>query len=212
MMRPRHPFIPFKLCAFQEAASLPTRSKEHPWNNELAVHSITLLGLPMKNRPVLDQATHIDLLSIYEEIMWLAKRPRTSPSAARAWYTHVVAGRHIRRIRYFSGKVSSSASKNEAGTLRLEHFKRIQTTLTQLVAKHLRSGEDSAEFIRVLLDCEQVHIVTFDENYQVLKAKGDYTKAGIHLLDWDKIPKIRREHLWNKMLKGKVANASEFKP
>jgi len=104
------------------------------------------------------------------------------------------------------------ASENASVTLRLEHFKRIQTTLTQLVAEHLRSGEDSAEFIRVLLDCEQVHIVTFDENYQAMKAKGDYTEAGIRLIDWDKVPKIRREHLWNKMLRGRVANASDFKP
>lgn len=144
--------------------------------------------------------------------MWLAKRPRTSPTAARAWYTHVVAGRHIRRIRYFSGKVSSSASKNDSAILRLEHFKRIQTTLTQLVAAHLRSGENPAEFIRVLLDCEQVHIVTIAENYQAMKAKGDYTEAGICLIDWDNIPKVRQEHLWNKMLKGRVSNASEFKP
>lgn len=166
----------------------------------------------MKSHPKFDNQAKDDLISIYEEMMWLARRPNTSPTAARAWYTHVVGGRLIRRIRLFTGKVSSNAARDETAVLRLEHFKRIQTTLTKLVTKHLHSGENLNEFIRVILDCEQVHIVTFEENYAALKAKGDYAAAGIKLISWDKIPKSRRQILWKKMLKGKVANAAEYEP
>jgi hypothetical protein len=166
----------------------------------------------MKSHPKFDKRVKDDLISIYEEMMWLARRPNTRPSAARAWYTHVVGGRLIRQIRLFSGKVSSTAARNESATLRLEHFKRIQTTLTKLVEKHLNLGENPAEFVRVILDCEQVHIVTFEENYAALKAKGDYSKAGIKLISWSRIPKSRRQFLWRKMLNGKVSNADEFKP
>jgi hypothetical protein len=43
-------------------------------------------------------------------------------------------------VRRFTGKVSKEALKDQA-ILRLEHFKRMQTTtLTQLVEKHLKCG------------------------------------------------------------------------
>lgn len=152
------------------------------------------------------------LTSIYEEVMWLAKRPKITASAARAWYTHVVHSSVTRQIRRFTGKVSRSAIDNEEGDLRLEHFKRIQTTLTQLVARHIKSGSlNPQEFIETVLDCEQVHIVTKTENYAAMRAKGDYSLAGIELVSWDKIPVKRRHVLWKKMLRGKVANAAEFK-
>ncbi len=76
------------------------------------------------------------LTSIYDEIMWLARRPNTSPSAARAWYTHIASVSLQRQIRMFTGKVSHLALEPGA-TLRLEHFKRMQTTLTKLVEKHV---------------------------------------------------------------------------
>lgn len=68
--------------------------------------------------------------------MWLAARPNVTPSVARSWYTHATAERLKRHVRMFTGRVSKRASEFEE-ELRLEHFLRIQTTLTQLVEKHL---------------------------------------------------------------------------
>lgn len=153
-----------------------------------------------------------DLSSIYEEIMWLAKRPNTTASAARAWYTHITSERLKRNVRRFTGKVSQAALK-EGATLRLEHFKRIQTTLTQLVDRHTKDEiYDPEEFVRIVLEYEQVHIVTVEENYAAMKAKGDYNKAKIILGDWSSIDPHIQRHLWSKMLRGKVSNASDFVP
>jgi len=124
------------------------------------------------------------LTAVYEEVMWLARRPNTSPSSARAWYTHIASFRLRRYLRRFSGQVSRRALEPGA-VLRLEHFKRLQTTLTKLVAEHVKRGiPDPQEFVRIVTECEQVHIVTFLENYEARKAGGDYLKAGILLLDW----------------------------
>jgi hypothetical protein len=153
------------------------------------------------------------LTSLYCEVMWLAAREYVTPSMARAWYTHVCAGKYSRRIRHFSGKVSEKAAKNARAVLRLEHHSRIQTTLTQLVAAHLRRRRPRpAEFIRTLLKCENVHIVTFSENYDALKSAGSYRRAGIKLVAWNRLPEARRRALWTKMLKGRVANAAMFAP
>jgi hypothetical protein len=152
------------------------------------------------------------LATVYEEVMWLARRPNTSPSAARAWYTHIASFRLRRYLRRFSGQVSRRALEPGA-VLRLEHFKRLQTTLTTLVAEHVKRGiPDPQEFVRIVTECEQVHIVTFLENYEARKAGGDYLKAGILLLDWkDVAPDVQRA-LWTKMLRGRVSNAPDFKP
>jgi len=145
--------------------------------------------------------------------MWLARRSDVTPSMARAWYTHVVAGRLSRQIRKFAGKVSQEAIANPDATLRLEHHARIQTKLTALVQAHLdRKRPRAQEFIRLVLDCENVHIVTFTENYAAMTHDGDYKLAGINLRSWRSIPKQRREVLWAKMLRGKVANADSFAP
>lgn len=149
------------------------------------------------------------LTSIYEEVMWLARRPQTTPANARAWYTHVASSRLRRSVRRFTGKVSKEAL-NEGETLRLEHFMRIQTNLTQLIERHLQTGDNAKEFVQVVLDLEQVHIVTNKENYEAMKAKGDYVKAGITLVNWDSISLEKRRFLWKKMLSGKVSNAKEF--
>ena len=76
------------------------------------------------------------LLSIYEEIMWLSARQNVTSSRARAWYTHVMAESVKRRVRQFTGQVSRAAIAGEGTGLRLEHYKRIQNTLTNLVARH----------------------------------------------------------------------------
>jgi len=155
----------------------------------------------------------VRLRRLYEEVMWLAARPNVSPSMARAWYTHVVAGKFRLQIRQFSGKVSKNAASDPTQTLRLEHHGRIQTRLTSLVKRHCRQKrKDPSQFIQLILDCENVHIVTFDENYAARKSAGDYSKAGISLRAWDSIAKAKREILWSKMLRGKVANAADFKP
>jgi hypothetical protein len=151
------------------------------------------------------------LLSIYEEIMWLASRPNVTPSRARAWYTHVMAESVKRRVRQFTGQVSRAAIAGDGTGLRLEHYKRIQNTLTNLVARHQRDGRDPQEFVRTLLDFEAVHIVTIEENYAAMRAKGDYQTAGIKLVPWEDIRSDRRAELWKDMLQGKVANAIQFR-
>ena len=153
--------------------------------------------------------THLE--ATYAQVMWLAKQPNVTPGMARAWYTHVVAGKLTRDIRQFSGKVSSKAARWPEGTLRLEHHRRIQTTLTKLVERHVTTKcRDPDEFIRVVLRCESVHIVTFEENYAAMRAKGDYSEAGIKLVAWASLPLKTRRLLWKKMLRGRVANADRF--
>ena len=152
------------------------------------------------------------LVSIYEEIMWLSGRPNVTAGRARAWYTHVMAESVKRHIRRFTGQVSQSAATTEESGLRLEHYKRIQTTLTELVDRHRRERvSDSAEFVRTLVDFESVHIVTIEENYAAMRAKGDYEEAGIVLVPWGRIPSDRRATLWRTMLRGKVANANAYR-
>jgi hypothetical protein len=67
------------------------------------------------------------------------------------------------------------------------------------------------EFLRTLLDYEAVHIVTIEENYAAMRAKGDYGEAGIVLVPWHEVPSDRRRELWMTMLRGKVANAEQFR-
>lgn len=153
-----------------------------------------------------------DLRVIYEEVMWLAKRPKVTPSVARGWYTHLTSERLKKYIRRFTGFVSAKAISNVNSNLRLEHYKRIQTTLTDLVKSHLQmSKNDPDEFVNTILECEKVHIVTATENYAAMKLKGDYAEAGIFLVKWDEIAFEVKRQLWIKMLLGKVANANEFK-
>ena len=160
----------------------------------------------------IDPQLHTALKAIYDEVMWLSKRPNVSASRARGWYTHIMAESMKRKLRRFTGKVSEAAARQRDGSLMLEHFKRIQTTLTALVEKHrterLRAPD---EFIKTLVEYERVHIVTREENYAAMRAKGNYRNAGIVLLPWKKLPEKRRAELWQKMLRGKVANADAFK-
>ena len=152
-----------------------------------------------------------ELEALYMQVMWLAEQPKVTASMARAWYTHVVAERVKRRIRQFTGKVSRAAASDPSATLRLEHYMRIQTKLTSLVEAHRKLKKPNPRgFIRVLLDCEQVHIVTLQENYDAMRAGGDYRKAGIKLIAWRSIPLEQRQVLWTKMLRGKVANADQY--
>ena len=153
------------------------------------------------------------LTQIYEVVMWLARRPKVTASSARSWYTHIMAERVKRDIRQFTGSVSAQAVKDPAAGLRLEHYLRIQTTLTNLVERHRSQDDASAdEFIHKLIECEQVHIVTVAENYAAMRAKGDYASAGIELVPWKEVAADRRADLWRKMLRGRVANAAAYAP
>ena len=68
------------------------------------------------------------------------------------------------------------------------------------------------EFVNLIFECEQVHIVTRTENYSAMKAKGDYSIAGIELVKWEEIGHSQRSFLWKKMLRGKVSNYKDYKP
>ncbi len=167
----------------------------------------------MKRRVEVAAEVREDLTAVYDEIMWLAKRRGVTPSDARAWYTHIRAVRLRRSVRRFSGKISARAARARSTPLRLEHYKRLQTNLTRLVQRHIAERvRDSREFVRMVLDCERVHIVTFKENYDALRANGNYRNAGIRLLDWRSLPEARRALLWRTLLRGKVANAERFAP
>ncbi len=57
-----------------------------------------------------------------------------------------------------------------------------------------------------------MHIVTKKENYEAMKAKGDYNKAGIKLIKWNDLTLEQQKYLWRKMLYGKVANYKKYDP
>ena len=161
----------------------------------------------------LDPKLRSALESIYEEVMWLSKRPNVTPGRARAWYTHIMAESVKRKLRRFTGQVSAKAVEATVEPLMLEHFMRIQTTLSQLVERHRTNDlDDRDDFLTTLVEFEQVHIVTRGENYDAMRAKGNYELAGIKLVHWADVPPARQQALWNSMLRGKVANSVEFVP
>lgn len=167
----------------------------------------------MNSQLAIDPQLHAALVSIYEEVMWLSARPNVTPGRARAWYTHIMSEAVKRKLRRFSGKVSESALVERDGPLMLEHYMRIQTTLTALVERHrVEQISDPDDFVNTLVQFEQVHIVTRAENYAAMRAKGNYREAGINLRPWKQIDPPRRTELWQRMLRGKVANADAFKP
>ena len=150
------------------------------------------------------------LLSLYEEMMWLAARPGITASMARGWYTHIVSTKLARKIRFFTGEVSRSAMNDPQQRLTLEHFKRLQTRLTSLVENDTHNGRNPAAFISLLRDLEQVRITTVQENYAAMKSDGDYVAAGIELVPWDEIPLDVRHELWKRVLNGKVMNFAAY--
>ncbi len=153
------------------------------------------------------------LTSIYEEVMWLLGRPNVTPGRARAWYTHIMASAVQKQLRIFTGFVSAQAAAQTGEPLVLEHFKRMQTNLSNLVERHRNeSRHDPSEFIALVKDNEQVHIVTRRENYSAMRAKGDYALAEITLLLWSDLSPSTQRSLWRSMLNGRVANASAYKP
>ena len=90
----------------------------------------------MNSSDDIDPGLRAALVSIYEEVMWLSRRPNVSAGRARGWYTHIMAESVKRRLRTFTGSVSQQAVATQGLDLRLEHYMRIQTTLTALVERH----------------------------------------------------------------------------
>lgn len=161
---------------------------------------------------MLSPADKATLLSIYEEMRWLAARPGVTVGQARAWYASIRAEPLKRRIRQFSGMVSEKAAGASAGApLILEHYGRMHASISELLKDHLRQGRSAPEeFIRAVLEVERVHIVVPRENVDARRAKGDYLVAGIQLVPWSELPRERQLGLWQTMLRGKVANAKAF--
>ncbi len=166
----------------------------------------------MSSLNIITSEIQLELNTIYAQIMWLANQKNVTASEARAWYTHIKSEKLKRKVRLFSGKISTSAANPKSTNLQLEHYKRIQTELTKLVERHkVQKISDPNEFIKLIIACEYVHIVTVKENYAAMKSKGNYKKANIELVPWNSISRGRRVILWKKMLSGKVANAEEYK-
>jgi hypothetical protein len=154
-----------------------------------------------------------DLVETYREIMWLAKRNKITPSQARAWYTHIRYTTLRRQVRIFTGKVSKRSLLPSSDRLVLEHYKRIQTTLTKLVERHLQTGMNNPEeFVEIIQKYERVNIVTNEENAAIMRAGGSYKKADVTLVHWNTLPETKKLDLWNRALRGKVTNSLKYKP
>ena len=148
----------------------------------------------------------------YDIIMLSARSELLNARGVRTGYTHWLGPELSKEVRRFSGYVSENAMNNGTDVgLVLEHFRRMQKELTSLIKKHMECGENKIEFITVVKDLEQVHIVTIEENTVLRKKEisGSYEKARIDLIHWQKIPLESRKFLRKKLM-GKVANAEEF--
>jgi hypothetical protein len=144
--------------------------------------------------------------------MRLANRPAVTPPMARTRYTHARDEGMKRQLRQFTVKVSVEAVCNPDQPLVLEHHEGIERRLITMVAEHVPRGvTDPHELVRLLIECERVHIVKKPENYASAKALGDYTVEGIELMGWETIDMEIRHLLSAKMLRGRVANANAFR-
>lgn len=132
---------------------------------------------------------------------------------ARTGYTHWFVRELSKEVRYFSRYVSEKAIEHgQTVGLVLEHPHRIQTMLTQLIARHIETGENAKEFVSEVKRLDKVHIVVKNENDALRRKEvsGDYTKAGIKLVHWNDIPRANRKHLLTKLI-GRTANIDEFR-
>ncbi|TCK32785.1 hypothetical protein B0G84_8667 [Paraburkholderia sp. BL8N3] len=157
-----------------------------------------------------EQTIDEQLTTVYAVIMHAAGTGLFNATKARAIYSHVMASKLKMHLRTFTGKVSRAAAADPEAKLVLEHFHRLQHKLTLLVADHIKNGPDAAAFIEAVRHMEQVHIVTFEENYAAHRAKGCYDTASIELLDWLDLPEDVRRTLYRRKLHGAVSNAKQF--
>jgi hypothetical protein len=133
----------------------------------------------MNNPHDTDASLRLALRSIYEEVMWLSRRPNATPGRARAWYTHNMAESVKRNIRLFTGSISEAVIEPLGNLLMLERYLGIQTTLSTLVEKHRAADLDNLEeFIDMLIKYEQIHIATRAGNYAAMRSKGNYATGG----------------------------------
>lgn len=153
------------------------------------------------------------LISTYEELMWLANRPHVTPQQARAWYSQVIAIPLAPKVRRFTGMVSRKAIENIHERLVLEHYNRLSHSLSRLIETHVEQQiNDPTPFLALIEQCEQVNITTDEENHRVQEAAGDYNAANIQLVEWESLSTQDRAFLWQKKLRGKVSNASDYAP
>ncbi|KXU96163.1 hypothetical protein CR51_23580 [Caballeronia megalochromosomata] len=157
-----------------------------------------------------EQTVDEQLAIVYGVMMHAAGTGLFNATKARAIYSHVMASQLKMQLRTFTGKVSRAAAADPEGKLILEHFHRIQHKLTLLVADHIKNGSNVGAFIEAVRRMEQVHIVTFEENYAAHRAKGCYDTAGIELVDWLDLPENVRQTLYRRKLHGAVSNAKQF--
>lgn len=148
----------------------------------------------------------------YSLMMQVARTGQFTARAVRGGYTHWFGPELRKEVCEFTGMVSRKAIENDSEVgLVLEHYMRIQTTLTGLIDKHMMDGEDVDEFIREVKRMEKVNIVTKAEN-DLLRKKvfsGDYEKAGIEMIPWKDVPEQAKVFL-RKKIRGHVANAGDF--
>jgi hypothetical protein len=163
-----------------------------------------------KNAKPDEQTINEQLATCYEVMMYAAGTALFNATDARTIYSHVIGPKLKMHLRTFTGKVSRAAAADPEAELRLEHFHRLQYRLTELVADHMKNGPDADAFIKAVRHMEQVHIVTFDENYAARRSKGCYDAAGIELLDWQDLPEDVRRTLYRRKLRGAVWNAKQF--
>ena len=150
---------------------------------------------------------------IYEDLIWLANRPHITPRQARAWYSQVLATTMVRQVRVFTGYVSLAAIDDVHQKLVLEHYNRLSFELSLLIEHHINNQINAPEeFIKLIDKCERVHITTDEENHKAKKEQGNYEAAGIQLHYWNSIETDKRRILWERKLKGKVSNSSNYSP
>lgn len=156
---------------------------------------------------------HRKLCAIYEDMMWLAGRTHVSPQQARAWYSSVMAESLKTKVRMFTGRVSEAVVTNPNQKLVLEHYERLSFQLSSLLVDHVHSGNrDHTAFLELVERCERVNITTDAENHRARTHEGNYEAANIILVKWADAPLETRRDLWQHCLRGKVANAEQFRP
>ncbi|ANE54868.1 hypothetical protein [Methylomonas sp. DH-1] len=156
-------------------------------------------------------------LAVCYEILKIAMKYKfLTARGVRAGYTHWIGSEISSEITKFTGRVSHAAiqlvsdSKSHIGLV-LEHHGRMQTKMTELIQKHMDTGENLDEFIRIVKELESVNIVTRQENDKLRKKaiNGNYALANITLADWQNISEEHKAILRRK-LRGKVVNADQF--
>lgn len=203
--------IPFRISAKKNGEAIfEHEGKSYVFKTYPKESGVTPKPKERKNGKPGEQMINEQLATAYGVMMHAAGTGLFNATDARAIYTHVIGTKLKMHLRTFTGKVSRAAAADPEAKLILEHFHRLQHRLTVLVADHMKNGPDAAAFIEAVRQMEQVHIVTFDENYAAHRAKGCYDTAGIELLDWQDLPEEVRRTLYRRKLRGAVSNAKQF--